>query len=199
MRNDRDTIKVVGENSLIMQELKEKVDMTKYIEEHSFTFDNVIDSEQDNNIVYNECVLPLVSETFKGAKTTCFAYGQTGSGKTYTMMGTSDGSVSGMYTLAAYDIIDLLDAYEGLELYISFYEIYCGKLYDLLNKRTQIDCLEDSKQRVNIINLTEKEASDVETIMEIIHGGLKCRTSGTTGANDESSRSHAILTFAIKH
>ena len=42
---------------------------------------------------------PLVSETFKGAKTTCFAYGQTGSGKTFTMMGTSDGVVPGLYTL----------------------------------------------------------------------------------------------------
>ena len=154
-RNDRDIIQVIGENSLIMQELKEKVDMTKYIEEHSFTFDNVFDSDQNNNDVYNECVLPLVSETFKGAKTTCFAYGQTGSGMTYTMMGTSDGSVSGMYTLAAYDIIDLLEAYEGLDLFVSFYEIYCGKLYDLLNKRTQVDCREDGKQRVNIINLTE--------------------------------------------
>lgn len=35
--------------------------------------------------------------------------------------------------------------------------------------------------------------------MDIIHGGLKCRTSGTTGANAESSRSHAILTYSIKH
>lgn len=60
-------------------------------------------------------------------------------------MGTSDGSVSGMYTLAAYDIIEMLEAYEGLELFISFYEIYCGKLYDLLNKRCQIECREDAK------------------------------------------------------
>ena len=35
--------------------------------------------------------------------------------------------------------------------------------------------------------------------MDIIHNGLKCRTSGTTGANAESSRSHAILTYSIKH
>ena len=105
---------------------------------HTFTFDNVFEHDQDNNDIYNECVLPLVSETFNGAKTTCFAYGQTGSGKTFTMMGTTDGSVSGMYTLAAYDIIDLLELYEGLELYVSFYEIYCGELYDLLNKRTKV-------------------------------------------------------------
>jgi kinesin family member 2/24 len=46
-----------------------------------------------------------VVEAFKGAKTTCFAYGQTGSGKTSTMMGTSDGSVPGLYLLAAFDVI----------------------------------------------------------------------------------------------
>jgi len=49
--------------------------MTKYIEEHSFTFDNVFESDKDNNDIYEECVKPLVAETFKGAKTTCFAYG----------------------------------------------------------------------------------------------------------------------------
>jgi kinesin family protein 2/24 len=115
------------------------------------------------------------------------------------MMGATDGSVSGMYTLASYDIIDLLEAYEGLDLYVSFYEIYCGKLYDLLNKHQHVECREDAKQRVNIINLTETKVSAVEEIMDIIHNGLKCRTSGTTGANAESSRSHAILTYSIKH
>ena len=35
--------------------------------------------------------------------------------------------------------------------------------------------------------------------MDTIHKGLQNRTSGQTGANDESSRSHAILTFTIKH
>jgi len=138
----------------------------------------VYEADKDNQAVYEECVKPLVSETFKGAKTTCFAYGQTGSGKTFTMMGTRDGSVSGMYILASYDIMDLLEAYEGLELFVSFYEIYCGELYDLLNKRARVACREDAKQRVNIINLTEKNVTQVEQIMDIIHDGLKARTSG---------------------
>jgi kinesin family protein 2/24 len=79
------------------------------------------------------CVQPLVQCTFAGAKTTCFAYGQTGSGKTFTMMGFTDGSMPGLYLLASYDIISLLKSYPELQLYVSFYEIYCGKLYDLLN------------------------------------------------------------------
>jgi kinesin family protein 2/24 len=90
-------------------------------------------------------VLPLVYQTFKGAKTTCFAYGQTGSGKTFTMMGTPDGSVPGLYLLAAYDVINLLSQYEDLECHLSFYEIYCGKLYDLLNNKEVVQCREDAK------------------------------------------------------
>jgi kinesin family member 2/24 len=50
-----------------------------------------------------------VVEAFKGAKTTCFAYGQTGSGKTFTMMGTPDGSVQGLYLLASFDVVTLLN------------------------------------------------------------------------------------------
>ena len=46
--------------------------------------------------------------TFEGSNTTCFAYGQTGSGKTFTMMGTNDGSVPGLYLLAAFDIVNML-------------------------------------------------------------------------------------------
>jgi len=44
-RNDKDILTVVGTNSLCVQEIKEKVDLTKYIEEHSFTFDNVFEAD----------------------------------------------------------------------------------------------------------------------------------------------------------
>ena len=82
------------------------------------------------------------------------------------MMGPSDGSIPGLYLLAAFDIIELLNAYEDLELYLSFYEIYCGKLYDLLNNRTEVICREDAKQKVNIVGLTERGIATVEEIME---------------------------------
>jgi kinesin family member 2/24 len=161
-----------------MTKIRERLDLTKYIEEHQFTFDNVFEADRDNYDLYEECVKPLVSETFKRATTTCFAYGQTGSGKTYTMMGTRDGSVSGMYTLASYDIMELLNAYEGLELSVCFYEIYCGKLHDLLNKRKQIECREDAKHRVQIVGIREAKVSSIEEVMDLIHEGLQCRTSG---------------------
>mgnify|MGYP002632222425 CR=1 FL=1 len=88
---------------------------------------------------------PLVQSTFEGANTTCFAYGQTGSGKTFTMMGSVEAQVPGLYLLASHDIISALEQCENLALVVSFYEIYCGKLYDLLNERKDLICREDAK------------------------------------------------------
>ena len=109
------------------------------------------------------------------------------------MMGTSDGEVPGLYVLASFDVMNLLNQYEDLELYLSFYEIYCGKLYDLLNNKELVTCREDAKQKVNIVGLTEKPIIATEEIMTYISAGLQSRTSGQTGANADSSRSHAIL------
>lgn len=67
---------------------------------------------------------------------TCFAYGQTGAGKTYTMIGTHQNP--GLYALAAKEIFRQLEVSQPkrhLFVWISFYEIYCGQLYDLLNRR----------------------------------------------------------------
>jgi len=41
--------------------------------------------------------------------------------------------VKGLYILAATDIFNEIKNYTDMEAWISFYEIYCGKLYDLLN------------------------------------------------------------------
>lgn len=57
---------------------------------------------------------------------------------------------------------------------------------------------EDGKQQVCIVGLQEFRVSDVDTIKELIERGNATRSTGTTGANEESSRSHAILQLAIK-
>lgn len=51
-------------------------------------------------------------------------------------MGTK--TVPGLYQLAGRDILDMVHSgrYDNdLHLWISYYEIYCGQLFDLLNKR----------------------------------------------------------------
>ena len=69
-------------------------------------------------------------------KATCFAYGQTGAGKTHTMLGSP--VRPGLYALAVRDIFAHLSTTHmnsPLLVYVSFFEIYCGQLYDLLDHR----------------------------------------------------------------
>ena len=51
-KNDIDNIEIVKSNKLVVKELKNKLDLTKYIEEHHFTFDNVYDDNSTNELVF---------------------------------------------------------------------------------------------------------------------------------------------------
>ena len=57
---------------------------------------------------------------------------------------------------------------------------------------------EDGRQQVCIVGLQEFEVSDVQIVKDFIEKGNAARSTGSTGANEESSRSHAILQLAIK-
>ncbi|KAM0944437.1 putative plus-end-directed kinesin ATPase [Dioscorea sansibarensis] len=180
-------------NSLTVHETKLKVDLTEYVEKHEFVFDAVLDEDVSNDEVYRETVEPVVPAIFHRTKATCFAYGQTGSGKTYTMQP--------LPLKASQDILRLMHhthRNQGFQLFVSFFEIYGGKLFDLLNDRRKLCMREDGKQQVCIVGLQEYRVSNVDTIRELIEKGNATRSTGTTGANEESSRSHAILQLAIK-
>jgi len=204
-RNDADIVDIRGVQTSVVRETKTKVDLTKYIEEHAFNFDRAFDETATNQQIYFETLRPLIDALFNKAKVTCFAYGQTGSGKTYTMMGDSTSNIEentcpGLYLLAAQDIFALLEqpAFKHLGVYVSFYEIYCSKLHDLLNDRQLLHPREDAKQNVNIVGLSEKRVVNVHSLMQIIDFGNSVRTTASTSANLDSSRSHAILQIALK-
>ncbi len=206
-KNDIDIIEIKSLQTLIVKELKTKVDMTKYVEEHQFTFDSVYGEESTNEQIYIDSVRPMINLVFKSnAKITCFAYGQTGSGKTHTMMGPSpsgNGQIScpGLYLLSGFDLFSYINSHEyrHLNVYISFYEIYCGKLYDLLNERNQLIAREDGKGNIIINSLNERQVLSLNDLMKLIDSGLKMRTVGVTGANSDSSRSHGIIQILIKN
>ncbi|XP_010487450.1 PREDICTED: kinesin-like protein KIN-13B isoform X2 [Camelina sativa] len=191
-KNEEDIIDTHS-NCLTVHETKVKVDLTAYVEKHEFVFDAVLDEEVSNDEVYRETVEPVVPLIFQRIKATCFAYGQTGSGKTYTM--------KPLPLKASRDILRLMHhtyRNQGFQLFVSFFEIYGGKLYDLLSERKKLCMREDGKQQVCIVGLQEYRVSDTDAIMELIERGSATRSTGTTGANEESSRSHAILQLAIK-
>nr|GMD78791.1 kinesin-like protein KIN-13B [Ipomoea batatas] len=115
------------------------------------------------------------------------------SGKTYTMQPLPLKAAGDVFSLMHHNYRN-----QGFQLFVSFYEIYGGKVFDLLNERKKLCMREDGKQQVCIVGLQEYIVSEVETVKELIEKGNATRSTGTTGANEESSRSHAILQLAIK-
>nr|XP_033505886.1 kinesin-like protein KIF2C isoform X1 [Epinephelus lanceolatus]XP_033505887.1 kinesin-like protein KIF2C isoform X1 [Epinephelus lanceolatus] len=205
-KKEIDVVSVPGNGALLVHEPKQKVDLTKYLDNQMFHFDYSFDETATNDLVYKFTAKPLVQSIFEGGMATCFAYGQTGSGKTHTMGGDFTGrqqnSAKGIYALAAQDVFAYLNhrRYSNLELcaYVSFFEIYNGKVYDLLNKKAKLRVLEDDRQQVQVVGLEEVYVATAEEVIKMIQAGSACRTSGQTSANANSSRSHAILQIVLR-
>lgn len=193
-RKEEDIVTVNDNTYLAVHEPKLKVDLTAYVEKHEFCFDAVLDQNVSNDEVYRETVEPIIPTIFQRTKATCFAYGQTGSGKTYTMQP--------LPLRAAEDLVRLLHQpiyrNQRFKLWLSYFEIYGGKLFDLLSERKKLCMREDGRQQVCIVGLQEFEVLDVQIVKEYIEKGNAARSTGSTGANEESSRSHAILQLVVK-
>lgn len=205
-KKEVDVISVPTKDQMIVHEPKNKVDLTKYLENQKFRFDYAFDDSCTNEVVYKYTAKPLVATIFEGGMATCFAYGQTGSGKTHTMGGDFQGKTQdckkGIYAMAARDVFLYLKSpkYKPLNLIVSasFFEIYSGKVFDLLADKAKLRVLEDGKQQVQIVGLTEKVVDNVDEVLKLIHHGNAARTSGQTSANSNSSRSHAVFQIIVR-
>ena len=198
-KGEKDIAEILGGGRVLIHELKAKVDLTKYVETMDFLFDDAFNESETNEVIYQRTVKHLVASVFEGGKATCFAYGQTGSGKTYTMMGASisaagspvpvigydsSGSNVGLYVLAAKDVFSTLalPGYSRFSVKVSCFEIYGGKLFDLLNDRSIIKCLEDGQQQVQLLGLSEHPI-----------GALLCKFSYVLGVMCFHCRKHARI------
>jgi kinesin family protein 2/24 len=112
-----------------------------------------------------------------------------------------DDSVPGIFVLAVQDLFQMLSGIPaGAEsmVVVSAYEIYCGKLFDLLNNRKHLHARENAQGTVVIQGIKELIADSADDLMTKIQAGLNSRTTGVTGANVDSSRSHAIIQIELK-
>ena len=217
-KGEIDIIQQSNENCVVHQP-KVRVDLTREVESQMFRFDNVFEEDICNDEIYAKTVKGMINGVFLGGKASVFAYGQTGSGKTFTMMGSSmtghnaggcrdsfdandphNKKNSGLYLKAANDVFQHAqqEQYKHLTVTASLFEIYGGKLFDLLNSRKLVKCLEDAKQKVCFLGLSEHVVTSSRQLMNIIETGANNRSTGTTSANADSSRSHAVLQLSIK-
>lgn len=107
----------------------------------------------------------------------------------------------GIYALTANDIFRTLNRPPNkgqYDVYCTFFEIYCTKVFDLFNEKKRLRVLEDHKNLVQVVGRKEELVETVEQVMSLIRRGMSVRTSGTTSANEHSSRSHAIFQITLK-
>ena len=112
-----------------------------------------------------------------------------------------ESDVPGVFFLAIQDLFGLIHNTEGAAgavVVVSAYEIYCGKLFDLLNGRKHLHARENAQGSVVIQGIREIVTESADDLMSQIHAGLNSRTTGVTGANVDSSRSHAIIQIELK-
>lgn len=121
---------------IIIHDCRFKVDgVTKTIENNDFKFDNAFDEHDTNEELYFFQVRPILDLIFNQGIVTIFAYGQTGSGKTYTMNGIQSTAVKDLFERG----IDYWENHQrNFTVTVSMYEIYGGKLYDLLNDHQEL-------------------------------------------------------------
>lgn len=90
------------------------------------------------------------------------------------MMGCPEASIPGLYIQAANDIFLIAGEPQNqvLMVGVSFYDIYCGKAYDLLKNRQKCAIRVDKKDNVNIVGLSEKIIQNTQSLISLIHAGL---------------------------
>ncbi|CAB1321626.1 unnamed protein product [Coregonus sp. 'balchen'] len=172
---------------------------------HRFYYDEVFGEESSNVDVYLKTAFPLIQHVLNGQTTkfyflTCFVLWLPGKLTHSTHTATQPGR-QGLYALAARDIFTQLHSTQDrgnspvpshVYVYVSFFEIYCGQLYDLLDNRKRLFAREDGHQVVQIAGLREVKVESV------ILWGTGERTQGVSGVNPVSSRSHALLQIQLR-
>jgi hypothetical protein len=195
-KGERDCMDVQGAYVKLVEN-RRTVDLSEATEFHAFQFDSVYSHTETTQSIYEENVRPLLRSALEGNRSTCFAYGQTKSGKTFTMLGQGGKDpCAGTIQIAAQELFSLPKSRRPV-IFVSFFEIYGGKLYDLLRSRAEVRCMEDYKGEIQLAGLAERKVGSFEEMMEFILQGQEQRSVGSTFSNQASSRSHAVLQWSF--
>ncbi|XP_044509281.1 kinesin-like protein KIN-14E isoform X1 [Mangifera indica] len=165
-------------------------------------YDRVFDGYATQDDVFEDTRY-LVQSAVDGYNVCIFAYGQTGSGKTFTIYGSDVNP--GITPRAITELFRILKRDSNkfsFSLKAYMVELYQDTLIDLLlprnAKRLKLDIKKDSKGMVAVENVTVVSVSTFEEFKSIIQRGSDQRHTSGTQMNEESSRSHLILSIVIE-
>ncbi|KAL4758390.1 putative kinesin family protein (BimC) [Aspergillus foveolatus] len=174
----------------------------------TYTFDKVFSAAADQITVYEDVVLPIVTEMLAGYNCTIFAYGQTGTGKTYTMSGDMTDTLgilsdnAGIIPRVLYSLFAKLADTEST-VKCSFIELYNEELRDLLsaeeNPKLKIYDNEQKKGHMSTLvqGMEETYIDSATAGIKLLQQGSHKRQVAATKCNDLSSRSHTVFTITV--
>ncbi|XP_069466095.1 kinesin-like protein KIF1B isoform X23 [Ambystoma mexicanum] len=153
--------------------------------------------------VYNDIGREMLQHAFEGYNVCIFAYGQTGAGKSYTMMGKQEETQAGIIPLLCEDLFEKInDNYNSDVSYsveVSYMEIYCERVRDLLNPKNKgnLRVREHPLLGPYVEDLSKLAVTSYTDIADLMDAGNKARTVAATNMNETSSRSHAVFTIVF--
>lgn len=180
----------------------------------TFNFDRVHRENTSQVEFFNETCLPMIKHILEGYNCTILAYGQTGSGKSFTMTGYSPtGGNSDLYR----DKVSLWKTDEDMgviprtiktlftklppktkcTISLSYVEIYLETVRDLIDTSRNNLMVREMPEGIVLDGVIEPYVSTYEEALRIIHRGERNRAVAATNMNEQSSRSHSVITLKL--
>uniref|UniRef100_A0A3P8TPM0 Kinesin family member 1C n=1 Tax=Amphiprion percula TaxID=161767 RepID=A0A3P8TPM0_AMPPE len=153
--------------------------------------------------VYKDIGEEMLLHAFEGYNVCIFAYGQTGAGKSYTMMGKQEPGQEGIIPQLCEDLFQRTGENSDPDLTysveVSYMEIYCERVRDLLNPKSQgtLRVREHPILGPYVEDLSKLAVTGFPDIRDLMDAGNKARTVAATNMNETSSRSHAVFTIVF--
>jgi len=166
-----------------------------------FEYDRVFKRETVQEQIFEDTA-PLIVSALDGYNVCIFAYGQTGSGKTFTMEGPPENP--GVNFRALSELFNNIDQRKAqnfdYSLEATILEIYNDEVHDLLDPapdQKKMD-VRQGPEGVFVPDLIHKDVNNADDIIKLMTMAKSNRTVCATKMNQESSRSHLILTIKMK-
>uniref|UniRef100_A0AAF5CRN1 Kinesin motor domain-containing protein n=2 Tax=Strongyloides stercoralis TaxID=6248 RepID=A0AAF5CRN1_STRER len=157
----------------------------------AFGFTNIFTKDTTQSEVYERTAKELVNDAIAGYNTCIFAYGQTGSGKTFSISGTlSEPGILQRFSS------DLFASFSKANYFVSYYEVYNEKVYDLLNY-TKEPLRVRGADVAFVENLTKVQVKCLDELEALREKASLNRATASTLMNDRSSRSHVVFMLQI--
>jgi len=173
-----------------------------------FEFDACLGPAASQADVFKACkIAEMVDAALEGFAVTVFAFGQTGAGKTHTISGSQGAMRSGDGLVAsamryAYDSMASRATERSYAVRATFSEIYNETVRDLLADRSHsehsLPIRNDRHKGFYVEGLTTHTCDTADDAVRCHSRGLSHRQVRAHNLNEQSSRSHCLLTLNVE-